>query len=69
MALPGAIGGLAHQPIQAMMNDGIGPTSLVTGLGKGIVGAVAKPIGGMADLVRYTGQGILQVNSAITSGD
>ena len=59
--LPGAIGGLAHQPMQALMNDGVTPGSVVGGVGKGLVGIVTKPIGGAADLLVHTGHGLLQV--------
>lgn len=59
--MPGAIGGLAHQPMQALMNDGVTPSSVVGGVGKGLVGIVTKPIGGAADLLVHTGHGLLQV--------
>ncbi len=35
-------------------------TGIVTGMGRGLVGAVTKPIGGAADLVSQTGMGLLQ---------
>nr|XP_045624119.1 vacuolar protein sorting-associated protein 13B-like [Procambarus clarkii] len=60
ISLLGAIGGLAHQPMQAMMNDGVSASSVVGGVGKGLVGIVTKPIGGAADLLVHTGQGLLQ---------
>lgn len=55
ISLLGALGGLAHHPLQAST-----PVGVVTGLGKGIVGAVTKPISGAAELVAMTGQGVLQ---------
>lgn len=55
ISLLGALGGLAHHPLQANS-----PVQVVTGLGKGLVGAVAKPISGAAELVALTGQGVLQ---------
>lgn len=55
ISLLGALGGLAHHPLQANS-----PVEVVTGLGKGIVGAVTKPISGAAELVALTGQGVLQ---------
>ena len=58
----GAIGGIVHQPMQAAMMEGGGPSSIVSGLGKGLLGAVVKPIGGAADLLVHTGQGLLQVS-------
>uniref|UniRef100_A0A182P8W4 Chorein N-terminal domain-containing protein n=1 Tax=Anopheles epiroticus TaxID=199890 RepID=A0A182P8W4_9DIPT len=55
ISLLGAVGGLAHHPLQAT-----NPIGVVTGMGKGIVGALAKPISGAAELVALTGQGMLQ---------
>lgn len=55
ISILGALGGLAHHPLQASS-----PVGVVTGLGKGIVGAVTKPISGAAELVALTGQGVLQ---------
>lgn len=60
ISLLGAIGGLAHQPMQALMAEGLTPSSVVGGVGKGLVGIVTKPIGGAADLLVHTGQGLLQ---------
>ncbi|XP_050696701.1 intermembrane lipid transfer protein VPS13B-like isoform X2 [Eriocheir sinensis] len=60
ISLLGAIGGLAHQPMQALMTEGLTPSSVVGGVGKGLVGIVTKPIGGAADLLVHTGQGLLQ---------
>ncbi|XP_076064236.1 vacuolar protein sorting 13B isoform X2 [Oratosquilla oratoria] len=60
ISLLGAIGGLAHQPIQAMLTEGASATSVVGGMGKGLVGVVTKPIGGAADLLVHTGKGLLQ---------
>ncbi|XP_053682005.1 intermembrane lipid transfer protein VPS13B [Sabethes cyaneus] len=54
ISLLGAVGGLAHHPLQARR-----PIDVVTGVGKGIVGALAKPISGAAELVALTGQGML----------
>uniref|UniRef100_A0AAG5CN30 Chorein N-terminal domain-containing protein n=1 Tax=Anopheles atroparvus TaxID=41427 RepID=A0AAG5CN30_ANOAO len=55
ISLLGAVGGLAHHPLQAT-----NPIGVVTGMGKGIVGAFTKPISGAAELVALTGQGMLQ---------
>lgn len=55
ISLLGALGGLAHHPLQANS-----PVEVMTGIGKGIVGAVTKPISGAAELVALTGQGVLQ---------
>uniref|UniRef100_A0A675B3R5 Chorein N-terminal domain-containing protein n=2 Tax=Anopheles darlingi TaxID=43151 RepID=A0A675B3R5_ANODA len=54
ISLLGAVGGLAHHPLQAT-----NPIGVVTGMGKGIVGAFTKPISGAAELVALTGQGML----------
>ena len=43
------------------MNEGVTASTVVGGVGKGLVGIVTKPIGGAADLIVHTGQGLLQV--------
>ncbi len=60
ISLLGAIGGLAHHPIRALLNQGLSPTGLAAGVTRGIVGAVTKPLGGAAELVAQTGQGLLE---------
>lgn len=62
----GAVAGLADQPIQTLIQDtpsargaGRAATGLVSGLGKGLVGVVTKPLGGAAELVSQTGYGLL----------
>ena len=55
ISILGAVGGLAHHPLQATS-----PVGIVTGMGKGIVGAFTKPISGAAELLALTGQGMLQ---------
>lgn len=60
LSLLGALGGLAHHPLQSLIEDGtVSPRGLAVGLTKGIVGVVAKPISGAADLVAQTGAGLL----------
>lgn len=60
LSLLGALGGLAHHPLSSLMEEGtVSPRDLAVGLTKGIVGVVAKPISGAADLVAQTGQGLL----------
>jgi vacuolar protein sorting-associated protein 13B len=59
VSLLGAIGGLAHHPIQAFIHQGLSPMGLVGGVSKGIVGIVAKPLGGAAEFIAQTGQGLL----------
>lgn len=59
ISLLGAVGGLAHHPIHALMEQGVSPTGLVSGLTRGLVGVVTKPLGGAAEFVAQTGQGLL----------
>ncbi|KAF5296670.1 hypothetical protein FQR65_LT10210 [Abscondita terminalis] len=59
ISLLGAVGGIAHHPLQSMMDDGASPSSFVTGVGLGLMGMIAKPLSGAADLVALTGQGLL----------
>lgn len=53
--LLGAVGGIARHALEA--NDTVG---VFTGLGKGLLGVVTKPISGAAELLALTGQGVLQ---------
>lgn len=53
----GAVGGIAHHPLQSVMTDGASPRSLAAGVGLGLVGVVTKPLSGAAELVALTGQG------------
>ncbi|KAJ8322323.1 hypothetical protein KUTeg_000794 [Tegillarca granosa] len=69
ISLLGAVAGLADQPIQNILSqEGDSDNQLsksktasgiVTGVGKGLVGVFTKPIGGAAELVSQTGQGLL----------
>lgn len=58
ISLLGAVGGIAHHPLQSVLADGASPRSLVAGVGLGLVGAITKPLSGAADLVALTGQGM-----------
>ncbi|XP_030768330.1 vacuolar protein sorting-associated protein 13B-like isoform X2 [Sitophilus oryzae] len=60
ISLLGAVGGIAHHPLQSVMSEGASPRSLVAGVGLGIVGVFTKPLSGAAELVAMTGQGLLQ---------
>ncbi|KAI4462018.1 vacuolar protein sorting-associated protein 13b [Holotrichia oblita] len=60
ISLLGAVGGIAHHPLQSVLSDGASPRSLVAGVGLGLVGVFTKPLSGAADLVALTGQGFLQ---------
>lgn len=55
----GAIGGLTHHPIKSVLEKGPCTTGVIGGVGRGVLGAVAKPIGGVAELISMTGQGVL----------
>ncbi|CAG9772920.1 unnamed protein product [Ceutorhynchus assimilis] len=60
ISLLGAVGGIAHHPLQSMMSSGASPRSLAAGVGLGIVGVFTKPLSGAAEFVAMTGQGLLQ---------
>lgn len=55
ISILGAVGGLARHPREARSS-----MDVVTGFGRGLVGAVTKPISGAAELLALTGQGMLQ---------
>lgn len=54
ISLLGAVGGIAHHTLEARSSVGV-----LTGLTKGIVGALTKPISGAAEMLALTGQGVL----------
>ncbi|XP_054747188.1 intermembrane lipid transfer protein VPS13B isoform X1 [Anastrepha obliqua] len=54
ISILGAVGGLARHTLEARS-----PVEVMTGVGKGLVGAVAKPLSGAAELLALTGQGVL----------
>ena len=70
--------GLADQPIRNVISNqtqtersssSSAASGIVTGMGKGLVGMVTKPIGGAAEFVSQTGQGNLfspQPNNSLT---
>lgn len=60
ISLLGAVGGIAHHPLQSVMKEGVSPRGLATGVGLGLVGVLTKPLSGAAELVALTGQGLLQ---------
>ena len=68
MRASGAIAGLADQPLQTLTGVSTQQpptptqraTGLVSGVGKGLVGAITKPLGGAAELVSQTSMGLLQ---------
>ena len=57
----GGIGGLAQQPLEAVLQEDVSAAGVVGGVGRGVIGVFTKPIGGAADLFMHTGQGLLQV--------
>ncbi|XP_061177950.1 intermembrane lipid transfer protein VPS13B-like [Saccostrea echinata] len=68
LSVLGAVAGLADQPIQNVIQSEnssertarASPASgIVKGVGKGILGVFTKPLGGAAELVSQTGQGLL----------
>jgi vacuolar protein sorting-associated protein 13B len=59
ISLLGAVGGIAHHPLQSVMNEGASTRGVVKGVGLGLVGAITKPLSGAAELVALTGQGLL----------
>ncbi|KAJ8911374.1 hypothetical protein NQ315_014205 [Exocentrus adspersus] len=50
VSLLGAVGGIAHHPLQSVITDGASPRSLAAGVGLGLVGVVTKPLSGAAEL-------------------
>uniref|UniRef100_A0A1B0CVH0 Uncharacterized protein n=2 Tax=Lutzomyia longipalpis TaxID=7200 RepID=A0A1B0CVH0_LUTLO len=54
ISLLGAIGGIARHTLEARS-----ATEVFTGMGKGLMGVILKPISGAAELVALTGQGVL----------
>ncbi|KAK3753812.1 hypothetical protein QZH41_018462 [Actinostola sp. cb2023] len=63
LSLLGAVAGVVDQPIQGIQraNDvRQAATGILTGVGKGLVGVVTKPLGGAMELVSQAGRGILR---------
>lgn len=63
LSLMSAVAGLVEQPMQSIhqMDESAGTTTtLLKGVGKGLLGVVTKPVGGAMDLVSKTGQGIMR---------
>lgn len=62
LSLMSAVAGLVEQPMQSFqhMEESAGTTTtLLKGVGKGLLGVVTKPVGGAMDLVSRAGQGIM----------
>ena len=63
----GAVAGIADQPLQTFVggtdedeSSVAKATGVVLGLGKGLIGVIAKPIGGAAELVSLTSMGLMR---------
>lgn len=58
----GAVAGLADQPLQGLWTEDASmtrrATGMVTGVGKGLLGVVTKPISGTAEFISLTGHGL-----------
>lgn len=65
IALLGGIGGLAQQPLEAVLQEDASAAGVVGGVGRGMIGVLAKPISGAADLFMHTGQGLLTASCQI----
>ena len=65
LSLMSAVAGIVEQPMQSYhrIEGPASPTvaarSILTGVGKGLLGAVTKPVGGAMELVSQTGQGLM----------
>ncbi|KAL1137658.1 hypothetical protein AAG570_009354 [Ranatra chinensis] len=58
VSILGGLGGLAQQPLQYALH-GQHNNSLVGSVSRGLVGVMARPLSGAAELVALTGHGIL----------
>ncbi|XP_064651739.1 intermembrane lipid transfer protein VPS13B-like isoform X2 [Lineus longissimus] len=68
ISLLGAVAGLADQPLQSIQQTSSPDRAssstqkaagFISGVGKGLIGVVTKPVGGAAEFVSQTGQGLL----------
>lgn len=81
LAWLGAVAGLAGHPLQPFLRqaadseEGTKTSTLhlvgasLAGIGKGIVGAVTKPVGGAMDLIAQTGEGVLESMDLVLQPD
>lgn len=60
LSLLSAVAGLADQPLKPIQDGSNSPGRVISGFGKGLVGVIAKPIGGAAELVSRSGKGLLR---------
>ncbi|KAF8790004.1 Vacuolar protein sorting-associated protein 13B like protein [Argiope bruennichi] len=62
LSVLGAVAGIVDHPLQVLVSPTTPlrtATSFVGGIGKGLVGVIAKPIGGACELLSQTGYGLL----------
>lgn len=59
--ITGAVAGLADEPLQGFLAEDLSvqhrAVAVVTGVGKGILGAFTKPISGTAEFISQAGHG------------
>ncbi|CAD5116322.1 DgyrCDS5226 [Dimorphilus gyrociliatus] len=60
LSLLSAVAGLADQPLRPIQDGSNSPGRVISGIGKGLVGVIAKPLGGAAELVSRSGKGLLR---------
>ena len=52
-----AVAGLVDQPMQSLLDEnGVTATGIVAGFGRGMLGVIAKPVGGAMELLHSTSQ-------------
>jgi hypothetical protein len=56
----GAATGVVTMPLRSGVQSGWALSSVLKGVGKGLVGVIAKPVGGAADLIAEASDGIRQ---------
>ena len=65
LSLVSAVAGIVEQPMQSYhqmegpASPSVAARSILKGVGKGLLGAVTKPVGGVMELVSQTGQGLM----------
>ena len=73
IALLGAVAGVVNLPLETMANADENCSSaqlaghVIKGMSAGLVGVVAKPLGGAADFVAHTGQGLMTTTGLINT--
>ena len=73
IALLGAVAGVVNLPLETMANADENCSSaqlaghVIKGVSAGLVGVVAKPLGGAADFVAHTGQGLMTTTGLVNT--